>query len=318
MTARLRAQKVFRELGLPLVADAERAPSAANEVWVCGDRVLRINPVQGSRRLHREAVLAAKLPKGVGYPAVLGYGVAATGEWLLVERVPGTVLSRVWPTLSEDERRAAVRDVGARLKLIHKTKAPPEVLGDDRFDAYPVEPTRLLLMLAQARELPHVHPRVLDEATAFVTAAAKYLDPQSKWVFVHGDLHFENVLWHEGKVRAVLDFEFARPAPRDVDLATLLRFCAAPHLHVAEDYEAVTREQDYRTVSLWLAEVYPQLFAAPHLRERLALYDLAFDIWELLRRPPHLPVEHLPPFHAYNRIRRTVEGRGLMSAVPLQ
>ena len=316
MTARLRAQKVFREIGLPPIADAERAPSAANEVWVCGNQVLRINPVQGSRRLHREALLAPHLPPEVGYPTVLGNGVTASGEWLLVERVPGIVLSRAWPDMREPQRRSAVQELAERLKLIHATVPPPGI-EEDIFDIYPVEPTRLLLLIARARELPHVDPRVLDDATAFVTSAARYVDPQSKWVLVHGDLHFENVLWADGRLSAVLDFEFARMAPRDLDLATLLRFCADPQLHVADDYGAVTREQDYRKVPMWVGEVYPELFGARNLRERLALYDLAFDLWQLLLRPPHVPVDQLPERHAYNRIRRTVEGRGILATVDL-
>ena len=314
MSARLRAQKVFREIGFATVASAERAPSVANEVWVCGDQVLRINPVQGSRRLQREASLAERLPPEVGYPQVLGHGVTASGEWLLLQRVPGVVLSRVWPDLREQERTVAVQELGERLKLIHAT-LPPAALADAEADTYSVEPTRLLLLIARARGLPHVDAALLDDASAFVTDTARVLDPQSKWVLAHGDLHFENILWDAGHLTAVLDFEYARPAPRDLDLATLLRFCAEPRLHVADDYEAVTRAQDYRKVPLWLSEVYPELFAARNLRERLALYDLAFDVWQLLRRPPALPADQLPERHALHRIRRTVEGRGLLSSV---
>ena len=135
------------------------------------------------------------------------------------------------------------------------------------------------------------------------------LDDPAAWVLVHGDLHFENVMWWEGHLSAVLDFEFARRAPRDLDLATLLRFCANPRLHVADDYAADTRAGDYRQVPGWLWEVYPELFAASHLRDRLALYLLAFDLSQLVQAPPRVAPSDLPPFHPYHRVRRAVDGR---------
>lgn len=310
MTARLRAQRVLQEIGLaPGDEIVERAPSLANEVWVLGDQVLRINPMPGSHRLRTEAALAAALPAKVGYPRVLETGVSRMGEWILSERVHGEPLSRVWGDLDETQRRRATHDLGERLQLIHATPPPPA--ADDARPESPhvIEADRLADLLAQARLLPNVDPAVVDGATRMIARCAPLVADSSQWVLVHGDLHFENVLWSDGRITAVLDFEFARRAPCDLDLATLLRFCARPTLHVADDYAAVTHAVDYRHVPGWLWEVYPELFAAPNLRERLALYLLAFDLSQLVRQPPHLPGADLPPFHPYNRVRRAVEGR---------
>jgi scyllo-inosamine 4-kinase len=309
VSARIRAQRVLKEIGLGAGDDVERAPSLANEVWVLGDQVLRINPVQGSHRLRNEAALAAALPPEVGHPAVIEAGVSRVGEWLLSERVPGEPLSRVWCDLSEGQRRAAVHDLGERLKLIHDTPPPPAADEARPESPHVIEPDRLVNLLARARLLPNVDPAVVDGAAAMVARCAPHLDEERAWVLVHGDLHFENLLWADGRLTAVLDFEFARRGPRDLDLATLLRFCANPKLHVADDYAAATRAGDYRQVPGWLWEVYPALFAAPHLHERLKLYLLAFDLCQLVQHPPHVDPADLPPFHPYHRVRRAVEGR---------
>ena len=126
---------------------------------------------------------------------------------------------------------------------------------------------------------------------------------------MHGDLHFENVLWDNGHVSAVLDLEWARPESPDLDLDVLLRFVAYPFLHVAADYEHLTLTADYAPVPYWLQEDYPELFAHPGLNERLALYSLAYDLRELLLRPPRRSIDQLPTHHPYNRIRRLVEMR---------
>ena len=39
---------------------------------------------------------------------------------------------------------------------------------------------------------------------------------------------FENVLYHDGRIQAILDFEWARRGPRDIDLDVLLRFVFFP------------------------------------------------------------------------------------------
>ena len=103
---------------------------------------------------------------------------------------------------------------------------------------------------------------------------------------MHGDLTFENVLWDGHVVTALLDFEWSRQAPADVDLDVFLRFACFPYLHVAEDYEAETRAIDYAEVPFWLAEDYPELFGFPHEFDRLRLYSIAYDVRELLAFPP--------------------------------
>jgi aminoglycoside phosphotransferase (APT) family kinase protein len=310
VTARLRAQRVLQEIGLGGIEDAvERAPSLGNEVWVLSDHVLRINPIPGSRRLHTEAALAAALPAGVGHPVVLGSGTSRAGEWLLAERVAGEPLSRVWRDLDETQQRRVVHDLGHRLRLIHATPPPAAVEQAWRESPHVIESDRLVTLVAQASALPHVDPDVIDGARRMVARCTPHLDDESEWVLVHGDLHFENLLCADGRLTAVLDFEFARRAPRDLDLATLLRFCAEPRLHVADDYVGDIHASDYRQVPGWLWEEYPELFAAPQLRDRLALYLLAFDLSQLVQTPPKVAPADLPPFHPYHRVRRAVEGR---------
>jgi hypothetical protein len=134
------------------------------------------------------------------------------------------------------------------------------------------------------------------------------LEPFDTSHMVHGDLHFENVLWDGRAITALVDFEWARGGPADLDLDVLLRFCAFPYLHVAEDYEAITLSKDYAPVPYWLAEDYPELFDHPNLLERMRLYCIAYDVRELLTFPPPQDGFHLSPHHPVNRLERTAKG----------
>ena len=121
------------------------------------------------------------------------------------------------------------------------------------------------------------------------------IEPFDQHTFVHGDLTFENVLWDGHVVTALLDFEWSRRAPADIDLDVLLRFACFPYLHVAEDYEAETRAIDYAEVPYWMAEDYPELFGFPQEFERLRLYSIAYDVRELLAMPADPPAPRAVP-----------------------
>jgi hygromycin-B 7''-O-kinase len=116
------------------------------------------------------------------------------------------------------------------------------------------------------------------------------------------------VLWDGEQVTALLDFEWARPAPADLELDVFLRFCAYPFLHVAADYEHLVKATDYADVPWWLAEEYPELFGHAHQFDRVRAYSIAFDVRDLLLHPPDRPVKELSQFHPYNRLAELVDG----------
>lgn len=320
MTALLRARRVLADLGLPGAARAVRAPSALNEVWLLDDMVLRVAPLN-SGRLRYEAAVAACLPAEVGYPEILGAGEAPFGEWLLLRRTEGVPLSEAWATMGDADRQGAIAQLAARMELIHATPAPPfepPFAHDPMGCPHPVDPPgRLVGLIEQARRVPGVDPAVLDDAAALLKRSAAALDTTRPTNLVHGDLHFENVLWDGNRISAIVDFEFARAGPPDLDLDILLRFCAAPELHVAEGYRHAVSAADFRMVPAWLRRDYPALFAHPRLIERLILYALAYDLRQLLLDPPAGPPATLPPHHPYHRVRRAVEGRSPFAFIEL-
>ena len=317
-TARLRARQVLRDAGVSDGGDLERAPSAVNEVWYCGPYVMRISATPGGRRLEHELEVASLLPPEVGYPEVVKYGQADFGEWLITKRVPGRVLSRAWPTMREDPRREAVHQLGRALEAVHQVvpgtgegALHPPFLGEDSLECpHQLPVPRLLRLIGRAQSLPFVDKKMLEALAARVERDGTALDDVGEPHLIHGDLHFENVLWDGARITAVLDFEWARPAPVDLDLDVLLRFCADPSLNVGDDYRDQTRKEDYRPVPGWLKDAYPALFAHPRLNDRLFVYCVSYDVRALLVDPPRRPVEQLTPLHPHNRLRLLLDGRG--------
>jgi hygromycin-B 7''-O-kinase len=308
-----RARRALEEAGLPVDLPLERASSVTNEVWLSDRYVVRVNR-QPNQRLRREAALGPLLPPEVGYPAIEAYGGQLGADWLIVHRVPGQPLSRSWPGMTRDERRRSLGQIADMLRALHQFDCPddvpeidaPQLLNGHTFRA--VDP--LLAALDKAERLEHVEPDFIEQTRLLVLGTCSVIEPFDQHTFVHGDLTFENVLWDGHAVTALLDFEWSRRAPADVDLDVFLRFASFPYLHVAEDYEADTRAIDYAEVPFWMAEDYPELFGFPHEFDRLRLYSIAYDVRELILFPPTRPVRSLSPHHPYRRLERTVRGLG--------
>jgi aminoglycoside phosphotransferase (APT) family kinase protein len=287
--------------------------SATNEVWAAGDVVVRLNR-RSDPRLRREAIVAAALPPEVRYPEVVASGADAGDDWLVLRRVPGTPLVRCWPSLAPEERREAVRQVVDAVRALHATPAPdglphmrqpPQLLvpGPDAVDP-------VCEAIERAASLPYVDRVAMADAIAWVRLTRQALEPFEATTLVHGDLHFQNVLWDGERVTALLDLEYARAAPPDVDLDVLLRFCVVPFLFVPEGREDEARAMDYAEVPYWVRDAYPELFAHRRLLDRLRLYAVGFDVRDLLANPPTRPAAELTRHHPYRRLLATMKGAG--------
>ena len=88
-------------------------------------------------------------------------------------------------------------------------------------------------------------------------------------VAVHGDASFANVLWHQGRLVALLDLEWARLGPPDLEFATIGGGDA--DIQVRGFTSAVSASE--LPLLTWLRDGYPELFERRHLTERVWLYD---------------------------------------------
>ena len=299
--------------------------SDSNDTWRIGSVVLRICWRGDRDRFAREAAVTAALPPAVPYPEVLATDRDEHLAWQITRAIDGIPLAVALPTLSAAQRRNAARDTGRILAALNAHPFPADVIaalaaprptGAPSVEALigadlnPLPYRRALLLTGPARALPHVDPALIDDVEARLRALAD-VDPLSATVrgpaivpravptCVHGDAHPSNILWRDGRVAALLDFEWARLAPPDLELEPYLRGDS----DAGKDAEAATRD----TLG-WLAETHPAAFAHPDLIARLWLYQLAFTLRQLLIKAPDRPAADLPGDHPIQRLRRIVDG----------
>ncbi len=312
--AMARARKALTDAGLDPHVPLERASSVTNEVWLSDRHAVRVNR-RPNRRLRREAELGPRLPADVRYPKVVAYGGEVGGDWLIVERVPGQMLAAAWPAMSMADRREAVRQLAEIMRVLHAVPVPEDLPPADDAPQL-LDPAALqiaaplLSALEEAQHRTGVDQALVADARHLVLESTPALEPFSTHTLVHGDVHFQNVLWDGNQITGLIDWEWARGGPADLELDVFLRFCANPRWFVCDELLANTLASDYAVIPYWLADDYPELFHHNYVLERLLVYEISYDVFDLMRSPIEGPARSLPESHPHRRLEQTMRGEG--------
>lgn len=268
--------------------------SWSNDTWMAGGSVLRVCWRGDRQRLVREGMLLESLPASVPHATVVAAGCTEGLTWMALRRLPGERLDLVWPRLAAQERRDAVVSLAGALKALHRWKPPPgareqlrqaplpgPAAPDDIVGAgiMPLPVPRLFALLDWLEKQPAMDRLLADR----VRMRAGELGPLvsdgefEDGVVVHGDAHLANVLWHQGRLVALLDLEWARLGPPDLEFEAICR--DDPDVHARVSPGAVAASQV--PVLAWLRAGYPGLFDREHLTERVWLYDICFQVRQL-------------------------------------
>lgn len=311
MDADGRLRVVAGALGLA-AEEADPLASDSNDVWRIGELILRVCWRGDRARLTREALVLAHLPDQVPHAPLVDSGAVDDLTWMLTRRLPGTVAGD----------RADLRPLGTALAALHAWDPPPEVravltpdptegapsadgpvlsdaeaalLVGSRLNALPVD--RALRLVAPATRLANLDPDLVVRLGAQLERL-RPLDAVARpeeGVVVHGDAHLDNVLWDGDRLVALLDLEWARLGPPDLELQPLL-LLAGP--------DAV------RSV----VDGYPAIAAHPDVVERLWLYDLAFTLRDLFVKAPLPATDDLPHWHPKRRLAEIVDSPAYIEA----
>jgi thiamine kinase-like enzyme len=193
-----------------------------------------------------------------------------------------------------EERRDAVVAFARALKALHAWE-PPLAIGEQLRQArlpasaapgdivgagiMPLPISRLSPLLRWLEEQPGMD----SDLVARVRMRVEELRPLfsdadfEDGVVVHGDAHLANVLWHQGRLAALLDLEWARIGPPDLEFEAICRDDADIQARVSRGTVAASDV----AVLAWLQDGYPELFEREHLTERVWLYDICFQVRQL-------------------------------------
>ena len=309
--ARWRLDTLRAELPVAVPRTAAFIGGASNDAWQFEDRILRVCWRGDRDRLLREARLLGALPDAIPRAPVVGSGRTEDLSWMLCGRVRGRPLDAVAEQLPRRVLRGLFEELATILAALHAWTAPPEIaallaerprldLADPlsvwAADLVTLPVPRALAITDLAKALEHVDPELIDAAAERIRSLAGVDCLGEPGVVVHGDANAGNVLVHESRISAFLDFEWARIGPRDLELVSVVMMAQrAP--------AAISR----LPLLEWLAEDYPELFAAPDLDQRLWLYELAYVLHAVIWWPPDRPEPELIRKHWIHTLRRLLD-----------
>jgi aminoglycoside phosphotransferase (APT) family kinase protein len=287
-------------------------PSDSNDVWKIGDLVLRICWRGDRSRLQREALLLEHLPSEVPHARLADSGLIDDLAWTLTHWVPGTTLSDTWVTFDRAQQRIAAEQFGHALHALHAWEPPPQIRAalashTDQLDTSdvigaalnPLPVDRALRLIEPATHLENIDQHLIDQLEEELKRL-RPIDPlsnPSEGVVVHGDASLNNVVWDGTQFAALLDFEWVRLGPPDLEIQPLLVF------------------DDAATLIRTVIEAYPAIAAHPQFAERLWLYDLSATLRDLLVKSPLPATSDLPLWHPKKRLPIVLAGPGYIETL---
>jgi len=254
-----------------------------SRAWVGDEYVVRMNNGQGSDAYRHEAAVVNLLAGSeVPHARRLASGDGPDGPWYISERLPGRTLYDAWPVADSHTRQAMIESLGAALRALHRVPVPADLLPPWLADALAGKPwpafhppvvNATLQQVDAARRLPgHDSPLLADVADWIQERLPLFATDEP--VLVHGDLHGSNVIVDQGRVTGLIDFAEALAQPADVELDTILRWCARAREYPPTPDVQGLDETTLTEVPGWLRGAYPELFEREQLRERLNFYDM--------------------------------------------
>ena len=229
--ASARLMRLRAALPHAIPSDPAFVESNSNDVWLLGDRVLRVCWRGDRARFGREARLVDALPASIPHPALIDCGTFEDLTWTLHARVAGVPLINIWLDLPQTELRAIIAQFSAIAANLHEWRPPAEI--DALLTAHEHKPLHGIEAIVDAALIPLPLPRLLTLAEVasttdyvdptMIAAATKRIHelasadpfplPSSLAHVVHGDLTFVNIMVDAGQITGVLDFEWVRKGP---------------------------------------------------------------------------------------------------------
>lgn len=245
---------------------------------VDGEYVLRIGKREDARaRLKRDSDLLRSLAGEIPVPRVYAFGEHNQVAYQIQQFVLGELLYRLWKDLAPAQQAQIAAQLAEYLQILHRRTGA--AFGPAGAGHPPAGTWREYFTGHFNQTVNELRALKIRMQPGFIELAQNYLEDHqavledSMPVQVHSDLTLVNILVDQGKISALLDFEFSLQAPRDFELRPMEAFCLYPNDWTEESNE-VFCSADFASFLPLLRRFYPALFDIPHLRQRVNLYHL--------------------------------------------
>lgn len=250
-----------------------------NQLFQIDDRfVVRIGRNQDAHtRFQREENLNNLLGSDIPYPRILHSGTIGDFPYQIQALAAGEQLHRVWTQFTPAQQQSLIVELSGYMRQIHQHRfehfGPYQDPRDTNWHSYIKGWFDWSFGLATTGPKP-LPSHVLELIAAHFDEHQDCLHGGTP-TLIHSDLWFGNILVADGKISALLDFEFTKQTAVDYELTQIEHFCLYPNSYADEEDE-IYCTSDFAAIMPLLRNMYPTLFDVPRLRERVDIYQLIY------------------------------------------
>lgn len=232
---------------------------------------------------HQPELMRLAFKAGAKVPEVVDSGEIESGSYLLTRYLDGRTVAPDWFAFTKTQQESLMEQLAEQLQIIHGISFSKYAIPR------PKEYESWKKALHIYTDLDSINLNGLDQKTRenvdlikhFYSEHEGLLDRSTPPVLVHNDLHFENILHIDGKLTGLIDFDFARQAPKEYELWHLIDFLQEPRYYLDGPNEAVWDGFDLTDELAWLRKYYPDLFTHQNLPDLQRLYLIESIIYTL-------------------------------------
>lgn len=252
----------------------------SNRVWIGPDAVVRVSQGRFRDSFRHEAAVLARIAGRLPVPQVIAFGEVGARQWLILTRAPGAPLMSAWPGMDAQARASALSALGDTFRRLHTLTGTDDLVNPwlhdavtqpgKAADAYRTQPEQFDVVLSSLRRSELLPVTLLERATAWLAERADLYSNDQR-VLVHGDAHFNNVLWDAEHGVTLIDFEVATHLAADRELEAIVDMVLHPAEYVAPGEATARSAADFADVLDLLRDACPSLFVAD-LAERMRVW----------------------------------------------
>lgn len=233
--------------------------------------------------VRKEELLLKIFRNKLPIPEIIGSDFTKTiipHSYLLLTRIEGINLYKVWAQLNNNERKTIVRKIIEYLRIINDTDISLFV-NSGLFRKYAswadFQNQEFANNVAILKERNILDAQTLCLAVKFWESNIHLLHV-SKDLLTFWDVHFDNFLVHNNRLVGMLDFEGVDIMSIDYPLQVVRRLSTTPKEYASEEQEESIIDKDYTEIYGWFGTYYNEAFSFENIETRVDMYYLAYDL----------------------------------------
>jgi len=225
---------------------------------------------------HQEKITRQLIKSGSKLPKIIDTGRIENKGYLLMEKLVGNNLVYDWPKLPEIEKERLISQLAEQLKIFHSLEYNEYNIEIYLGNNYPELEKTVHKAIGFERidknKLKTEHLKNLEMMEKFYQENKKVIKGEKgSAVFVHNDIHFENIFYQNNKIIGIIDFDWACQTPQDYELRNIADFFLFPFKYVEKKLEPKYQKSLNKEMG-YLKKYYPELFQIKNLATRIKIF----------------------------------------------